>query len=120
MIFTRVDFPAPLSPTSPTTSPAFSSKSTLSSACTGPKRLLTSSRLRRGLWPFVSAFIHSLLGPRTAPGDLRSIARCRLRNPSFRLRADPRGLARGHIGPGADVRRLRVAVGDHGRLHIAL
>src|SRR5665647_232456 len=40
MVLTRVDFPAPLSPTRLTTSPANTSKSTSLRACTAPKRLL--------------------------------------------------------------------------------
>ena len=43
IVLTSVDLPAPLSPTRPTTSPAWTSKSTPSSACTAPKRLLTPS-----------------------------------------------------------------------------
>src|SRR3954471_5209235 len=45
---TLVDLPAPLSPTSPTTSPALTAKSTRSRAWTGPNRLLTPSRSRSG------------------------------------------------------------------------
>ena len=41
MVFTSVDFPAPLSPTRATTSPGRTSKSTSLSAWTGPKLLLT-------------------------------------------------------------------------------
>src|SRR3989440_9225816 len=41
IVLTRVDLPAPLSPTRPTTSHALTSKSMLFSACTGPNRLLT-------------------------------------------------------------------------------
>src|SRR5688500_18112000 len=48
IVFTSVDLPAPLSPTRPTTSPACTSKSTPSSACTAPKRLLTPWRASRG------------------------------------------------------------------------
>src|SRR4029079_18479681 len=44
--FTSVDLPAPLSPTSATTSPARTSKSTPCSACTGPKCFETSLRAR--------------------------------------------------------------------------
>src|SRR5580765_4723574 len=45
---TRVDLPAPLSPTRPTTSPPCTAKSTRSRAWTGPKRLLTPSSSRSG------------------------------------------------------------------------
>jgi hypothetical protein len=41
MVFTSVDLPAPLSPTSATTSPALTSKSTPPSACTAPNRFST-------------------------------------------------------------------------------
>src|SRR5690349_9842737 len=41
MVLTRVDLPAPLSPTSATTSPAWTSKSMSLRACTAPKRLET-------------------------------------------------------------------------------
>src|SRR4051812_1229572 len=40
MTFTNVDLPAPLSPTSPMTSPAWTSKSTPLRACTAPKRFV--------------------------------------------------------------------------------
>src|SRR5215212_5479062 len=50
--FTSVDLPAPLSPTSPTTSPAWTSKSTPASACTAPKRLLTPCSASSGSPPF--------------------------------------------------------------------
>src|SRR3954452_8366099 len=46
---TIVDLPAPLSPTSPTTSPALTAKSTRSRAWTGPNRLLTPSSSRSGV-----------------------------------------------------------------------
>src|SRR5919108_285925 len=52
IVFTSVDFPAPLSPTSATTSPAWTSKSTSLSAWTGPKLLLTPSSARTGVLPF--------------------------------------------------------------------
>ena len=49
MTLTRVDLPAPLSPTRATTSPASHSKSTSDRACTAPKRLLTPSSWRSGV-----------------------------------------------------------------------
>src|ERR1700751_747256 len=55
MVLTSVDLPAPLSPTSATTSPGRTSKSTSWSACTGPKRLLTPSRARSGPFAFTRA-----------------------------------------------------------------
>src|SRR5438874_4688583 len=54
MVLTRVDLPAPLSPTRPTTSPAATSKSTPSSACTAPNLLLTPRRARSGVLEFMS------------------------------------------------------------------
>src|SRR4051795_12603976 len=48
MTLTSVDLPAPLSPTRPTTSPAWISRSTPSSAWTAPNRLLTPWRASRG------------------------------------------------------------------------
>src|SRR5262245_61505853 len=51
MVFIRVDLPAPLSPTSPTTSPGSTAKVTPRSACTAPKCFSTpwsSSRLIGG------------------------------------------------------------------------
>src|SRR5919206_1936066 len=66
MTLTRVDLPAPLSPTSATTSPAWTPKSTSSSARTGPKLLLTPSRARTG----VSAFmVQDSFPPSAAAGD---------------------------------------------------
>src|SRR6266508_5515966 len=62
--FTRVDLPAPLSPTRATTSPALTSKSTSDSACTGPKLLLTPLSARRCLGWASSASLNSLAPPR--------------------------------------------------------
>ena len=56
IVFTRVDLPAPLSPTRPTTSPAWTAKSTRSRAWTGPNLLLTPSTSSNG----ASALIPSL------------------------------------------------------------
>src|SRR3954452_5639867 len=52
IVLTSVDLPAPLSPTSATTSPDWTSKSTSLSACTGPKLLLTPLRESTGALPF--------------------------------------------------------------------
>src|SRR5262245_18577612 len=51
MIFTRVDLPAPLSPSSATTSPAFTAKSTSRRASTAPKLLDRCSTARIGGLP---------------------------------------------------------------------
>src|SRR5579875_2698041 len=48
MMLTSVDLPAPLSPTSPTTSPVCSDRSTPRSACTLPYRLVTWRTSTRG------------------------------------------------------------------------
>src|SRR3989338_1321583 len=47
-ILSRVDLPAPFSPTSACTSPGRTSRSTAASACTPPYRLLTPRRIRSG------------------------------------------------------------------------
>src|SRR5215203_2461196 len=71
IVFTSVDLPAPLSPTSATTSPGRTSKSTSLSAWTGPKLLLTPFRASTGVLSL--AFITRLLSrgrtgaPRGAP-----------------------------------------------------
>src|SRR4051794_39781924 len=49
MIFINVDLPAPLSPSSPSTSPCLRCRSMLRSAVTGPKRLATPSTRRASL-----------------------------------------------------------------------
>src|SRR5579884_2874455 len=48
MVLIRVDLPAPLSPTRPTTSPEYTSKSTPRSACTAPKDLVMPRSWRAG------------------------------------------------------------------------
>src|SRR5215212_2098110 len=68
IVLTSVDLPAPLSPTRATTSPGRTSKSTLLSAWTGPKLLLTPFRARTGALP--PSFIPSLLS-QGAAGDAR-------------------------------------------------
>ena len=80
IVLTSVDLPAPLSPTRPTTSPAWTAKSTRSRAWTGPKRLLTPSSARSGA---VGAHRSApLLGdPRFLAGLLRR-RRCRVRRRS--------------------------------------
>src|SRR5579864_2379086 len=51
MILTRVDLPAPLSPTNAWISPAYTLKSTSSNARSGPKDLLTIFNLSNGSRP---------------------------------------------------------------------
>src|SRR5690242_12532412 len=83
--FTSVDLPAPLSPTSATTSAARTSKSTPCSACTGPKCFETSLRAR--IAPFELPFEvmpwwpapERLGGPRCAARPSRQLLdACRL------------------------------------------
>src|SRR6476646_899096 len=88
IVFTIVDLPAPLSPTRPTTSPAWTAKSTRSRAWTGPNRLLTFSSSRSGA-PVATR----------SPGD-----------PCFR--------ASGLIGAGAEFRGADEPVGDDRRLDV--
>src|SRR4051794_41791184 len=68
IVLTSVDLPAPLSPTSATTSPERISKSTSWRACTGPKLLLTPWSASTG----VSVLIHLLL--RSSGGRRRPVA----------------------------------------------
>src|SRR5690242_17648902 len=95
IVLTSVDLPAPLSPTSATTSPGRTSKSTSWSACTGPKRLLTPFSARSGPFAFTRAT-----------------------RPRFRL-SDARRLACAGELSRADVGRLRVPVLDD-RAHVRL
>src|SRR3954454_6535274 len=61
MTLTSVDLPAPLSPTRPTTSPAPTPKSTPSSACTEPNRLLTPCSSSSGAVAVAVAFMSGIL-----------------------------------------------------------
>src|SRR3954452_11363572 len=63
MVFTRVDLPAPLSPTRATTSPALTSKSTPSSAWTAPNRLLTPPSASRAPFELIRLFLSSIASP---------------------------------------------------------
>src|SRR5665648_391502 len=83
MALMSVDLPAPLSPTSATTSPASTSKSTPVRASRGPNRLLTPFSARRG-GAVVVAF---MAGTCSSP------------NP---LLLNPGGLACCRVGAGAD------------------
>src|SRR3954466_2369442 len=91
-----VDLPAPLSPTSATTSPAWTSKSTSVRASTAPKRLVTPFSSRSGR----SGAAVLMLPPYPIP----------LLNPVLR--------ARGLVGAGADLGRLPESILDHGRLDL--
>src|SRR3954463_2062797 len=55
MCLIRVDLPAPLSPTTARTSPAWRSRSTPRSASTGPKLLRRSETCRTGVTTFLPA-----------------------------------------------------------------
>src|SRR3954447_23366375 len=61
MTLTSVDFPAPLSPTRPTTSAAPTWKSTSSSACTAPNLLLTPRSSSSGAVAVAVAFMSGIL-----------------------------------------------------------
>ena len=60
-IFTRVDLPAPLSPTSATTSPGWTSRVMSVSADTAPKCLDTPRRLSTGSLPAGAVGLTSLM-----------------------------------------------------------
>src|SRR5215212_3559909 len=64
MIFISVDLPAPLSPSSPSTSPLRSCRLTSRSATTGPKRLVTCSTCR------TTSPCSATSGPRSHPADV--------------------------------------------------
>src|SRR6266508_5873025 len=70
MVLMRVDLPAPLSPTSAVTWPAWAAKSTALSACTAPKRLLTPRSSRSGV--LVATAPPSGMGRRGVPGGRRA------------------------------------------------
>src|SRR3954468_3074123 len=97
MIFIKVDFPAPFSPTRPWISPRSSRKSTPSSACTPPKRLAMPASSSRGAVTVGSSDQEVLLHPE-----------------------HPFGVVLGHHGPVGD-HALRDAAltgllaADHGR-----
>src|SRR5437899_2953849 len=96
IVFTSVDLPAPLSPTRPTTSPAWTSRSTPSRACTAPNRLLTPRRESSApfafIWrPFLSHFL-----PRGGAGRLEG-------RPARRLLLHSGRLARRRVGVRADL-----------------
>src|SRR4051812_19849747 len=74
MTLTSVDLPAPLSPTRPTTSPAPTPKSTLSSACTAPNRLLTPRSSSSGSVAVAVAFMSGILLSGLARRDARVLA----------------------------------------------
>src|SRR5436305_11777878 len=109
MTLTRVDLPAPLSPTSPTTSPAATSKSTPSSACTTPNLLLTPRRASSGVLEFMWS----------CPFAARRRAAPRRPAPGTRL-LDARRLARGRVGGRADLRNRPELVLDDRVLDVAL
>src|SRR5262245_16250648 len=68
IVFTRVDLPAPLSPTSATTSPSRTSKSTRSRAWTGPNLLLTPSTSSNGVLALIVFASPDLGDPRFFAG----------------------------------------------------
>src|SRR5579863_1198736 len=118
MILTSVDLPAPLSPTSATTSPARTSRLNLSIATSPPKVLWMSSRARTGGASIsVSLMARSRPIGGTAEGVVdRFDSRRAARNPG-----DPDDIGSGHEGlrteskdhAVADFRPLRAAGVDH-------
>src|SRR6476661_5930586 len=102
IVLTSVDLPAPLSPTSPTTSPAFTSKSMLLSACTGPNRLLTPFSCNRGAFEFMSDPFRSWGLPGAAAGWRPRATRPKRGTVSGSC--DSRRLARGRVCGRADLR----------------
>src|SRR4051794_13245997 len=107
MTLTSVDFPAPLSPTRPTTSPAPTWKSTLSSACTAPNRLLTPRSSNIGAVAVAVAFMSGILLFALRAGDAGLLAGARVL-----ARAELRGLPEAVL----DDRVLDVALDDRDRL----
>src|SRR5919198_4725098 len=104
IVFTSVDLPAPLSPTSPTTSPGATSRSTSSSACTAPNLLLTPRSESKGLSAFIS-FLSRSAGCGRAAGAARPDLLCLL---------DPSLLAGRRVCGGADLRHREEVVLHHG------
>src|SRR4029077_1992438 len=93
MVFTIVDLPAPLSPTKPTTSPAWTAKSTRSRAWTGPNRLLTPLSSNNGVFACIAPLPAALGDPRFFAGRL--------------------------VGAGAEFGGADEPVGDHRALDVA-
>src|SRR5436190_6909312 len=117
MVLTSVDLPAPLSPTSPTTSPAFTSKSMSLSACTGPNRLLTPFSCSRGAFAFMSVpfrFVGFPSPRRVAP------SRHPAKRGAVRGSCDSRRLARGRVRARADLRRRPEPVLDDRAVDVGL
>src|SRR5919106_280557 len=121
IVLTRVDLPAPLSPTRPTTSWEWTSKSTPSSACTAPNLLVTPLRASSVAFDSIGAFLRSIVPPgrAAAPGDDSASPGAARGVPLDGLR-NARGLARGCERLGADLGRRPEAVLDHGVLDVVL
>src|SRR5262245_39174691 len=114
MILISVDLPAPLSPTSATTSPAYTSKSTWSSACTAPKRLETPLVSSSGVRP-------ATLVIRVTPLCGDGVVRRPSRPPHGSLvSGDASGLAGLGVLGGADLVLGPEAIRDHRRGDAAL
>src|SRR3954469_18267462 len=107
MTLTSVDFPAPLSPTRPTTSPAPTWKSTLLSAWTAPNRLLTPRSSNIGALAVAVAFMSGILLFALRAGDAGLLAGARVL-----ARAELRGLPEAVLDDGV----LDVALDDRDRL----
>src|SRR5262245_16548200 len=114
---TRVDLPAPLSPTRATTSPGYTSKSTSERAWPPPKRLLIPCRSSSGARTAVLMRPNLLTGGRGGgwpPAAARTAARV------MRTLLDARGLAGVGVGRRADLLRSPEAVLDDRVLDIVL
>src|SRR5690242_8158056 len=105
---TSVDFPAPLSPTSAVTSPARTEKSTSCSTWTAPKLLLTLFSCRST--PASSPVVR---GP-GAVGGSSTAHRARIGPRSLSADVDAELLAGVGQRADADLRRLDLALVDHG------
>src|SRR2546429_9777597 len=101
---TSVDFPAPLSPTSAVTSPAYTVKSTSRRTCTAPKLLLIPRSSSRGVALTGSSSDVPVPVPRGWAWH-RDRRRTAL--------ADPGRAALGGVRPGAQLILGHVAVGHH-------
>src|SRR3954471_15425283 len=93
MVLTRVDFPAPLSPTSAMTSPVRTSKSTSASAWTDPNDFVIPRSSKVGVSVTVSRFLPQRIG-----GGAREAPPPTVTAVSFGLLAELRELADADVG----------------------
>src|SRR4051794_12361932 len=112
MHFTRVDLPAPLSPTSAVTSPGYTARSTSRRTWTGPKLLLTPriSRIGSGTRTSLLIKVRTPHCKAMAGRMLSSGHRCRLQLRSVLLDA---GAGAGRLDALTDLRHGQRACVDH-------